>query len=150
MAEDREGRLSNVSGVVTIAAGDSDSLAAGLQRLLERACEEVVVRRAGSAESPLAVLLAALEGSQAERVLVLQAAGPVPSAELVFALIAWPERPVVHPAGSWACAIYRSSEVVPAARACLAEGETAIPALAAKVEASEIGGDDLAAVNEAG
>ena len=150
LAEEREGRLSNVSGVVTVASGDSDTSAAALQRLLERACEEVVVQRAGSSESPLAVLVAALERSQAERVLVLQATEPVPSAELVFALVAWPERPVVHPTGSWACAIYQRSVVLPAARACLAEGNTAIAALAATVEASEIAGDDLAAINEAG
>lgn len=150
VTDDREGRLSNVSGVVIIAAGDSDARVAEMQRLLERACEEVVVQQAGSSESPLAVLLAALERSQAERVLVVEAAEPLPTAELVLALVAWPERPVVHPTGSWSCAIYRRSAALPAARACLAEGETAVASLAAKVEASEIGGHDLAAINEAG
>ena len=130
-----------------LAAGDADTSVSALGSLLERVCGEVRLQRGGSDDSPLALLVAALEGSQAERVLVLEAAGAAPPAELVLALVAWPERPVVHPAGSWACAIYRRSVVLPAARACIAEGKTAVEALAARVEVGELAGSDLAAIN---
>jgi len=133
-----------------LAAGDGDAAVSAPRSLLERACAEVRLQRGGPDDSPLALLVAALEGSQAERVLVLQAADAAPPAALILALVAWPESPVVHPAGSWACAIYRRSIVLPAARACIAEGETAVEALAARVEVGELAGSDLEAISSVG
>ncbi len=148
--EAREGRLANVSGVVTARPSDDDESVAALCRLLERVCEEVVVRRAGSDDSPLATLVAALEVSQAERVLVLAASAPATAVELVLALVAWPERSVVHPSGSWGAAIYLRKSVLPAARERLAAGDADLAALGAAVDVGELDGDALSAVSEAG
>ncbi len=145
-----EGRLSNVSGVVNAGPRDADESVTALRGLLERVCEDVVVRRAGPDDSPLATLVAALEVSQAERVVVLDASTPATRAELVLALVAWPERPIVHPAGSWGAAIYLRESVLPAARERLAAGDAALAALEATVDVGELDGDALSAVSEAG
>ncbi len=107
------------------------------------------MRRSGPNESPLSALVAVLEMSEAERVLVLDARAPAASPELVFALVAWPECPIVHPAGSWSSAIYLRESVLPVARDSLAAGSTEVAALTATLEVSELAGDDLAAVSEA-
>ena len=145
----REGRLSNVSGVVTGGSRDADTSVTALRALLERVCQDVVVRRSGPNESPLSALVAVLEMSEAERVLVLDARAPAASPELVFALVAWPECPIVHPAGSWSSAIYLRESVLPVARDSLAAGSTEGAALTATLEVSELDGDDLTAVSEA-
>ena len=144
------GRLSNVAGVVSVDPGDEVASVTARRALLERVCEDVSVQRSRAEDSALETLVTALEIFQAERVLVLKAGAPPTSAELVFALVAWPECAIVHPAESWACAIYLRDSVLPAARACLEAGETDIAALAAAVDVSELGGADLAAISEAG
>ena len=146
----REGRLSNVSGVVTAGPRDADTSVTALRALLERVCQDVVVRRSGPDESPLMALVAALEVSEAERVLVLDAGAPAASPELVFALVAWPERPIVHPAGSWGSAIYLRESVLPAARESLAAGDREVTALTASLEVGELDADDLVGVTEPG
>ncbi len=145
--ESEEGRLSNVSGVVTAGPGDDDESVTALCELLERVCEDVVVQRTGRDDSPLATLVAALEVSQADRVLVLSASATATAAELVLALVAWPERPIVHPAGSWCVAIYLRESVLPAARERLAAGDADMVILTATVDVGELDGDDLSAVS---
>ncbi len=127
---------------------DTETSVTALRALLDRVCQDVVVQRSASGESPLASLVAALEASEAERVLILDAAAPAVPPELVFALVAWPESAIVHPAGSWSSAIYLRESVLPAARESLAAGDTLVAALAATLEVGELDGVDLAAVSE--
>lgn len=144
-----EGRLANVSGVVLARPGDAEDSVAACAALLGRICESVAVSRAEADDSPLATLVDALDHSAAERVLVLEADSPPASAELVLALVAWPELAIVHPAGSFRSAIYQREVVLSPARARLAAGDSDLAGLFSMLEVSTLDGRDLAAVSEA-
>lgn len=145
-----EGLLANVSGAVIAPPGADAASVTELRSLLAGLCEEVLVSPVQPDASPLAILIAALEATEAERVLVLDAAEPGTSVELALGLVAWPEHPIVHPAGSWAAAIYRRGTVLEAARERLNAGDGELEGLRASFEVGELGGDDLAALSAAG
>ncbi len=168
-----EGRLSNVSGLVSCPSGAPAERVEGLGRLLLRLCDEVWVVGAaavpparpveGPGGSPVDRLAAALAGISAERVLVVEAATSAPSPALLLALTAWPESDAVVAAppgadppdtgpppadalGAPACAMLRRVPVLAAARACLEAGDESWAALLARVETSVLAADELAAL----
>ena len=79
---------------------------------------------------------------------------PLVSADLLLALVAWPEADAVLPRDGDGlqplCALYRREAVLPLARARLAAGDLALRGLIDAVEASALGPEDLARVDPAG
>lgn len=125
MGDSSEGRLGNVAGVV-VGDGAGAASAKPAADLLARICEQVTVVDDPGA-SPLARLAAGLEAVDARRVLVIDASRELPSVELVLALTAWPESPVVlSEIDSPACGICVRESALGEARERLDSGETAI------------------------
>ena len=99
-------------------------------------------------------LVAALEATRAERVLVLATDLPFITAELLLALVAWPEADVValraegrvHPL----CALYRRDSVSIVARENLAGNRLALGVLLDAVAVEYLEDADLAALDPAG
>ena len=158
-----EGRLANVSGVVSCGVRAPAARVASLTGLLLRVCGEVLVVGAdaapparavmGAGGSALGRLVAALEATQAERVLWVEATAPPPSPALLLALIAWPESDAVIPAraagtdaAAPVCAIVRRESVLARARECLATGEGTLEGLLARIGPSAVDTAELAAL----
>ncbi|TFG95860.1 MAG: hypothetical protein E4H11_04320, partial [Myxococcales bacterium] len=99
-------------------------------------------------------LVSALEASDAPRVLVVATDLPLLTADLVLALVAWPEADAVVPRSADGahplCALYARDAVLPPARASLACGRLAISGLLAEVETVWLEGPDLARVDPDG
>jgi molybdopterin-guanine dinucleotide biosynthesis protein A len=99
-------------------------------------------------------LTTALAAASCERVLVVATDLPLVSADLLLALVAWPEADAVLPRDGDGlqplCALYRREAVLPLARARLAAGDLALRGLIDAVEASALGPEDLARVDPAG
>jgi molybdopterin-guanine dinucleotide biosynthesis protein A len=99
-------------------------------------------------------LTAALAAASCERVLVVATDLPLVSADLLLALVAWPEADAVLPRDGDGlqplCALYRRDTVLPVARARLAAGDLALRGLIDAVAVSTLGADDLARVDPAG
>ena len=101
--------------------------------------------------SGLAGLVAALEAAREERVLVLAADLAHVTPDLLLALTAWPEAPVVAPRANGRCqplcAIYRKNEVLPLARELWRDGDADLHALLGQLECGHLEGADLAALD---
>jgi molybdopterin-guanine dinucleotide biosynthesis protein A len=99
-------------------------------------------------------LVGALEASAAPRVLVAATDLPLLTADLVLALVAWPEADAVVPRSADGahplCALYARDAVLPLARARLASGRLALSELLAALETAWLEGPDLALVDPDG
>jgi molybdopterin-guanine dinucleotide biosynthesis protein A len=98
--------------------------------------------------------VSALEASDAPRVLVVATDLPLLTADLVLALVAWPEADAVVPRSADGahplCALYARDAVRPLARANFAEGRLELSALLAAIETAWFEGPDLALVDPDG
>ncbi len=176
-----ESRIANVGGALltvdasTRMGSDKAHMEIGgapaatrIAQLLDGLFEDVVLvggnppasapgRRVPDPEGPpcaLRGLVAALEATRAERVLVLATDLPFITAELLLALVAWPEADVValraegrvHPL----CALYRSDSVSIVARENLAGNRLALGVLLDAVAVEYLEDADLAALDPAG
>jgi molybdopterin-guanine dinucleotide biosynthesis protein A len=96
-------------------------------------------------------LLAALEASSAERVLILACDLPFVNADLLLALTAWPEAQVVAPRSVGRaeplCAIYRREEVLERARERFAAEKLGLRDLLETLEHDFIEAADLDAID---
>jgi molybdopterin-guanine dinucleotide biosynthesis protein A len=99
-------------------------------------------------------LVAALDAPRAERVLVVATDLPFVTADLLLALVAWPEADAVVPRSPDGahplCALYRREPVLAVARRHLAEERLALHALLEAIETRYFDGADLAAVDPDG
>lgn len=99
-------------------------------------------------------LVGALEGSDAERVVVLATDLPLLRAELLLALVAWSEGDAAVPRDAGGahplCAVYRRERVLPVARQRLERGELALSGLLEAVDTLYLEGADLVAVDSDG
>ena len=99
-------------------------------------------------------LTSALGAATRERVLVVATDLPLVSADLLLALVAWPEADAVLPRDAEGlqplCALYRRDAVQPVARARLAAGDLALRGLIDAIDASTLGAEDLARVDPDG
>ena len=99
-------------------------------------------------------LVSALDAAAAARVLVVATDLPLLSADLLLALVAWPEADTVAPRTErgWQplCAIYRRETVLPVARRRLAAGELALRGVLGAVDTREFGPEELARVDPDG
>jgi molybdopterin-guanine dinucleotide biosynthesis protein A len=99
-------------------------------------------------------LVGALEASAAPRVLVAATDLPLLTADLVLALVAWPEADAVVPRSADGahplCALYARDAVLPLARANLSSGRLALTGLLASIETAWLEGPDLALVDPDG
>ncbi len=99
-------------------------------------------------------LVGALAASDAPRVLVAATDLPLLTADLLLALVAWPEAAAVVPRSADGahplCALYARDAVLPLARANLASGRLAPTGLLASVETAWLEGPDLALVDPDG
>ena len=175
------GRLSNVAGAVLTGGAsarmgsDKAALAIGgvasatrVARCLALLCEDVVLiggdpppdapgRRAPDGEGPrsaLRGLVAALEATRAERVLVVATDLPFVTPDLLLALVAWPEADAVVPHSADGihplCALYRRERALAVARRHLADERLALSALLDALATRYLAGDDLRAVDPDG
>jgi len=137
-------------------------------RCLALLCEDVVLvggnpppdapgRRAPDGDGPRSALrgvVAALEATRAERVLVVATDLPFVTPDLLLALVAWPEADVVVPRTADGihplCALYRRESALAAARRNLAEERLALSALLDALATRYLEGDDLCAVDPDG
>ena len=165
----REARIANVSGAVLRgAAGKERQAPAQIAELLAALLVEVQLVGAdpddqasagravpdlvsqSSPASPLRDLVSALEAAGSERVLVVACDVATVTAELLLALIAFPESDAVVPRDAEGprplCGIYRRDVVLPEAHRLLASGELDPTRLLAAVETTYLEGPDLAAV----
>ena len=183
MSEDHQvgGRFANVAGAVLTGGAsarmgsDKAGLAIGgvasatrVARCLALLCEDVVLvggdppadapgRRAPDGDGPrsaLRGLVAALEATRAERVLVVATDLPLVTPDLLLALVAWPVADAVVPRTADGihplCALYRRESALAAARRHLAEERLALSALLAALATRYLEGDDLRAVDPEG
>lgn len=179
--DQQEGRIANVGGALltggasTRMGSDKAHMEIGgvpaatrLARLLDAFFEDVILvggnppasapgRRVPDPEGPncaLRGLVAALEATRAERVLVLATDLPLVTAELLLALVAWPLADVVVPrAGGRVhplCALYRRDSVLSVARENLAGRRLALQALLDAVDVEYLDDADLAELDRAG
>ncbi len=99
-------------------------------------------------------VVAALEASRSERVLVLATDLPLVSDALLLALVAAPEADAVvprTPEGRHAlCALFVRERVLPVARQRLGAGELALHALLAEIDTSWLEGPELARLDPSG
>jgi molybdopterin-guanine dinucleotide biosynthesis protein A len=175
------GRFANVAGAVLTGGAsarmgsDKASLAIGgvasatrVARCLALLCEDVVLvggnpppdapgRRAPDGDGPRSALrgvVAALEATRAERVLVVATDLPFVTPDLLLALVAWPEADVVVPRTADGihplCALYRRESALAAARRNLAAERLALSALLDALATRYLEGDDLCAVDPDG
>jgi len=174
--------FANVSGAVltggasTRMGSDKAHLAIGgvasatrVARCLALLCEDVVLvggdppadapgRRAPDGDGPrsaLRGLVAALEATRAERVLVVATDLPLVHETLLLGLCAWPEAEAVLARDSEGpqplCAVYRREPVLAAAERRLAAGSRlALRELLAELDAKVLPGDVQAALDPAG
>ena len=181
MSSRGSGRFANVAGAVLTGGAsarmgsDKAALAIGgvasatrVARCLALLCEDVVLvggdppadapgRRAPDGDGPrsaLRGLVAALEATRAERVLVVATDLPFVTPDLLLALIAWPEADAVVPRTADGihplCAVYRRERTLAAARTNLAAERLALSALLGALATSYLEGDDLRAVDPDG
>jgi molybdopterin-guanine dinucleotide biosynthesis protein A len=180
----RQGRLGNVSAALLLGglsrrmgrdkahlALAGVSFATRIAELLDRLYDEVLLvggtppsdapgrpvpDMENLAASPCALrgLVTALAESRAERVQVVATDLPLVTADLLLALMAWPESQVVLPRDRWGihplCAVYQREPVLAAARTRLAAGEYRLRGLLAELDVDYLEGDDLAAVDPNG
>jgi molybdopterin-guanine dinucleotide biosynthesis protein A len=175
------GRFANVAGAVLTGGAsarmgsDKAALAIGgvasatrVARCLALLCEDVVLvggdppadapgRRAPDGDGPRSALrgvVAALEATRAERVLVVATDLPFVTPDLLLALIAWPEADAVVPRTADGvhplCGLYRREAALAAARKNLAAERLALSALLGALATSYLEGDDLRAVDPDG
>jgi molybdopterin-guanine dinucleotide biosynthesis protein A len=141
------------------------ALATRTARLLDALFEDLVLvggsppaeapgRRVPDPEGPVCALrgmAAALEAARAPRVLVVATDLPLLTADLVLALVAFPEADAVVPRSETGlhplCALYARDRVLPAAREHLAAGRLALRDLLDAVDTSEFGPGELALVD---
>ena len=99
-------------------------------------------------------LVSALAAAAAPRVLVVATDLPLLTADLVLALVAWPEADAVVPrtpdGAHPLCALYARDAVLPVARANLAAGRLAISGVLASVATAWLEGPDLAQIDPDG
>lgn len=99
-------------------------------------------------------LVSALAAADAPRVLVAATDLPLLTADLVLALVAWPEADAVVPRSADGahplCALYARERVLEVARANLAADRLALHHVLAAVETRWLEGPDLAAVDPEG
>lgn len=181
MSSGGSGRFANVAGAVLTGGAsarmgsDKASLAIGgvasatrVARCLALLCEDVVLvggnpppdapgRRAPDGDGPRSALrgvVAALEATRAERVLVVATDLPFVTPDLLLALVAWPEADVVVPRTADGihplCALYRRESALAAARRNLAAERLALSALLDALATRYLEGDDLCAVDPDG
>ncbi len=104
--------------------------------------------------SPLRGLVSVLEAADSERVLLVATDMPLITAELVLALVAWPEADVVLPRTDYGlqplCAIYQRKSVLPCARRALEENRLSLMGLLDDLQVSVLGGDELLKVDPLG
>ena len=181
MSSGGSGRFANVAGAVLTGGAsarmgsDKASLAIGgvasatrVARCLALLCEDVVLvggnpppdapgRRAPDGDGPRSALrgvVAALEATRAERVLVVATDLPFVTPDLLLALVAWPEADVVVPRTADGihplCALYRRESALAAARRNLAAERLALSALLDALATRYLEGDDLRAVDPDG
>ncbi|MDJ0787025.1 MAG: NTP transferase domain-containing protein [Myxococcota bacterium] len=147
---------------------DGVPLATTLARGLEGLVGEVLLiggdpppdapgRRVRDPEGPRCALrgvVAALEAATREKVFVVATDMPGLNAELLLALLAWPEADVVLPRTDRGpeplCALYRREPAARRARARLESGELALRGLLAGLRVEELSGEDLARVDPDG
>lgn len=141
------GRIANLLGnlfeTVYLVGGDAPADAKG-----QRICDEEGPR------CPLRGLVSVLEAAESERVLLVATDMPLVSAELVLALVAWPEAEIVLPRTDYGlqplCAIYQRESVLPRARRALADNRLSLLGLVDEMQTSVLGGDDLLQVDSMG
>jgi molybdopterin-guanine dinucleotide biosynthesis protein A len=181
VTEAGDGRLAEVAGAVLLGGASArmgrdkarlemDGVAAAtrLARRLSALFEEVLLVggeapadapgcRVPDVEGPacaLRGLVSALAAARAPRVLVVATDLPLLRADLLLALLAWPETAVVLPETPEGlqplCALYARETVLPAARARLSRGELALHALVAEVGSARLAPADLALVDPSG
>lgn len=101
----------------------------------------------GGPRSALGGLIAALDASSAERVLVAAAESPLLTPDLALALTAWPEREVVVPVTSAGpqplCALYARDPARARAREQHARGATAIDELVEALDVDYVSSAEL-------
>jgi len=92
-------------------------------------------------------LVAALQHAEADRVLVVATDLPLLTADLLLALVAWPQADVVVPSTLEGpqplCSLYRTDAVLPVAQERLRDGKLAMRGLLEAVSASALGEEDL-------
>lgn len=143
MGRDKAGlEVGGVAGA-TRAARLLDSLFSRVLLVGGDAPEEAPGERVADHPGPpcaLRGLVGALEAADAERVLVLATDLPLVTPELVLALVAWPEAPVVAPRTETGpqplCALYAREAVLREARDRLASGKLKLQGLLDRVGAS--------------
>jgi len=165
----REGRIANVAGALLVGSVSARvAEATRAAHLLDSRFEEVRLvggelpadapgRRVRDPDGPrcaLRGLVGALDAARAERVLVIATDLPRLTAELLLALVAWPEAAVVAPRAAGRleplCAIYARDAVLPRARERLASGRLALHDLVDELDLFALDGDDLRAVDPEG
>jgi molybdopterin-guanine dinucleotide biosynthesis protein A len=122
-----------------------------------RSAADAPGRRAPDGDGPRSALrgvVAALEATRAERVLVVATDLPFVTPDLLLALIAWPEADAVVPRTADGvhplCGLYRREAALAAARKNLAAERLALSALLGALATSYLEGDDLRAVDPDG
>ena len=177
----RDGRIGNVSGAVLLGGAstrmgrDKARLAVGgvpgatrVARVLDGLFDEVLLaggdapddapgRRVPDAPGPVCALrglVTALSAATRPRVLVVATDMPFLTADLVLALVAWPEADAVVPrAGGRThplCALYARDAVLPVARARLAGDDLALRGVLDAVSTAWLEPGDVARVDPAG
>ena len=113
--------------------------------------------RVSDPEGPRCALrgvVAALEAATRDKLLVVATDMPGLGAEVVLALLAWPEADAVVPRTAHGreplCALYRRKPVAVHARRCLDEGRLALHEVLDGLQVEEIAGADLARVDPLG
>jgi molybdopterin-guanine dinucleotide biosynthesis protein A len=173
----REGRLGNVAAALLLGGEstrmgadkarveiDGEPAAVRLARRLEALCEELLLvggappaaapgRRVSDPPGPRSALLglvAALEATSAERVLVLATDLLGVTPELLLGLVAAPDADVVAPRSANGaeplCALYRREPALAEARRRLADGRLALHEMLAALSVYWLEGEDLAAL----
>jgi molybdopterin-guanine dinucleotide biosynthesis protein A len=142
--------------------------ASHISRLLAGLFEEVLIvggdppaaacgRRVADPEGPqcpLRGIAGALAAASCERVLVVATDLPLVTADLLLALVAWPEADAVVPRTARGphplCALYRREPVLSVARARLADGRLALRGLLDAIDTVTLEEADLARVDPDG
>jgi len=184
MSADRErpgGRLATISAALLTGGAssrmgrdkahleiDGVPLATRLSRLLAALFEDVLIvggdppatawgRRVPDPEGPQCALrgvAAALAAASCERVLVVATDLPLLSADLLLALVAWPEAEAVVPRTASGpqplCALYRRDPVLAVARSRLADGRLSLRRLLDAIDTSTLEEADLAQLDPDG